>query len=442
MEERRQVVRQREKEESSALLIQSMARRKEAMVEVEKKRQEKKEQEAEESRRQRSVVAESLRKQEQGAIALQSLARQKQAKKAVEAKREAVQQEASAIAIQNVARQKAAKKEVSRKKEAQAREQADKAATRIQASVRGRLASSAQQKRRESIQAEAVTKLQRQYRRRVAQRDFKTMLDCHRDQQEKIRQGNMLPALPGTIQGQSGWYSHPQNKEICVFCEVSPAGEWTSLLGPIALSHRMQMIRDAKSEGFPVYVGNYVDITDMPDYYIDGKGALLQPSPNQGGEPVGEEDSAALAIQRQMRARLATKTRRLKKLEREMALKLQRQFRRRAAHKDFLVLQKTQRMKEEEATKNNMLLALPGTTQGQTGWYTSPQNKELCIYSAVSDDGWDLMLNEPIQNSMRVRMLRDAKKSSSPIFIPDYIEQAPKLYMVATGHLKKEGEAE
>ncbi len=138
------------------------------------------------------------------------------------------------------------------------------------------------------------------------------------------------------------------------------------MLGPIYDSDRMHMIRDAKFTGKPVCVQDYMD--GLPFYFIDKKGRLEQPTFSSA------ENEAVIGIQSGLRAHMARKNRKLKQLEKVYAIKLQRQYRRRLVQKEIIPILQEQRQKINDAMERNLLISVPGTQQGQTGWYTSPKN--------------------------------------------------------------------
>jgi hypothetical protein len=127
------------------------------------------------------------------------------------------------------------------------------------------------------------------------------------------------------------------------------------------------MIRDAKFTGKPVCVQDYMD--GMPFYFIDKKGRLEQPTFSS------TENKAAIGIQSGHRAHMAQKSRKLKQLERECAIKLQRQCRRHLIQKEITPILQQQRQRMKVAIYRNLLISVPGTQQGKTGWYTSPKQK-------------------------------------------------------------------
>ncbi len=163
-------------------------------------------------------------------------------------------------------------------------------------------------------------------------------------------------------------YTSEKKGGVCIYCDVSPEGVWSVLLGPIYDSDRVHMIRDAKLKGKPVCVQDYLD--EMPMYFIDKKGRLEQTTFSS------TENKAAIGIQSGLRGHMARKTnRKLKQLEGVYAIKLQRQYRRHLVQKEIIPILQKRRQMMKVAIKRNLLISVPGTQQGQTGWYTSPKKK-------------------------------------------------------------------
>ncbi len=126
-------------------------------------------------------------------------------------------------------------------------------------------------------------------------------------------------------------------------------------------------MHDAKVTGEPVCVQDYMD--GVPFYFIDKKGRLEQPTFSS------TENKAAIGIQSGLRAYMARKNRNLKQVGRECAIKLQRQCRRHLAQKVIVPILEEQRQRMKVAIFRNLLISVPGTQQGKTGWYTSPKQK-------------------------------------------------------------------
>ncbi len=101
----------------------------------------------------------------------------------------------SAIVIQNSVRRKEAETLVA---------ELNAAALKIQSRIRMNAAKVYRAEHAARIMA-AVTKMQRQFRRRLAQRDYEAVVMLYRKMQGMLEESRMLIALSGTLQGSTGW---------------------------------------------------------------------------------------------------------------------------------------------------------------------------------------------------------------------------------------------
>jgi hypothetical protein len=341
--------------------------------------------------------------QKDGAVMIQKTFRQKRAREEVVH----IKEEGGALMIQKTFRKKAAKNEVNQKK--QAKDKEVKAVMVLQNCVRAHF-------KKHGFadlvrEAQAATGIQAIIRKRMVQGRIQKMLKAKREKLQKLKQSGMLIALPGTTQGKTGWYQRGEDVDahLIIYCEHNETnGKWACLLGPVHEDAKVALIRAAKKAGRPVKCADI--ITEVPDHYhVDASGHLMIVKVD---DPT-EMHTKAIDLQKFVRQKMIQK------------------------HVRAAMLDKRKKLKKLRG--KNMLIALPGTQQGKTGWYESPNNTEnesMCIYCDHNEktDAWRCLLG-PLEEDLKFKMIRKAKRTGKLTRCKDYLSGVPDSY-----HITKRGQ--
>jgi hypothetical protein len=116
---------------------------------------------------------------------------------AAEPQMEIATEEKSAIVIQAAARRKEAGKLVEEKRNSRNSKFETEMGSEDAAALKRQAESNA-----------ATLKIQSRVRTNAAQREYEAFIRLHRKMREKLAESNMLIALPGTMQGSTGWWAH------------------------------------------------------------------------------------------------------------------------------------------------------------------------------------------------------------------------------------------
>jgi hypothetical protein len=127
---------------------------------------------------------------------------------------------------------------------------------------------------------EKIVVIQAFVRRVMVQTVVGAIIKKKREKLQKLRSKKMLVALPGTTQGDTGWYESPDNvahQKMCMYCDHNhTTNMWRCLLGPIEEGSKMNMIRAAKATGKVALCNDHLSGTPAPDtYHINAKGKLV-----------------------------------------------------------------------------------------------------------------------------------------------------------------------